>query len=331
MAAVAAVDLTVSKVEILMANRPQIHTAALNTVNNHTEAPNPHKGSNLATQGNDVELGPINGQSGPGAGGADPNAILNECRGIDQGIDTIEQSLRDIERLHAQARGDTGGQSSLGRAIDEKGTTTMGLYRNLAARVKKVKSLPESGSPKNAPQVGRVDRRLKAAINKYQTLDRDYRRQLQSDMARQYKIVRPDASEAEVREAVEDTSNQQIFSQALMQSDRRGNAQGTYARVNERHEEIQKIERQMIELAELFQDMEALVVQQEPLVERIEEQGTVVNEDVGKANVEIAGAIEKARSRNRKKWWCLLIVLLIIIVVVVVAVVVTVINKQKKV
>lgn len=63
-----------------------------------------------------------------------------------------------------------------------------------------------------------------------------------------------------------------------------------------------------MELAQLFQDMETLVVQQEPMIQNIEQKGQEVTENVGKANEEISGAIEKARARNRKKWWCLLIV-----------------------
>lgn len=61
----------------------------------------------------------------------------------------------------------------------------------------------------------------------------------------------------------------------------------------------------MIELAQLFQDVEAAVVQQEPAVEEIETKATVINDNVGKANHEIDGAIDKARARNRKKWICL--------------------------
>lgn len=108
----------------------------------------------------------------------------------------------------------------------------------------------------------------------------------------------------------------------------------------------------MIELAQLFQDVEAAVVQQEPAVEEIETKAGIINDNVGKANTQIDGAIEKARSRNRKKWYCLgalsecliqiqcdirifaeeddLVILLIIIAVVVaVAVVVTNNNKNK--
>ena len=63
----------------------------------------------------------------------------------------------------------------------------------------------------------------------------------------------------------------------------------------------------MYELAQLFQDMEALVVQQEPAVADVEQKSEGIQTNVGKANVEMDGAIKSARARNRKKWWCLLI------------------------
>jgi len=85
----------------------------------------------------------------------------------------------------------------------------------------------------------------------------------------------------------------------------------------------------MIELAQLFQDMEALVVQQEDSVAVIEQKGEEVQENLDKGTEQIGVAIKSARARNRKKWWCLLIVVLIIIVVVVVVVITQVINKPK--
>jgi t-SNARE complex subunit (syntaxin) len=39
----------------------------------------------------------------------------------------------------------------------------------------------------------------------------------------------------------------------------------------------------MIQLSQLFNDLESAVIQQEPAVARIEEQGETVNEEVGKA------------------------------------------------
>lgn len=93
-----------------------------------------------------------------------------------------------------------------------------------------------------------------------------------------------------------------------MQSDRRGQAQSALRAVEGRHKEIQKIEEQMVELAQLFQDLNEIVVQQEPLVENIEQKGEEVRDNVVKANEEISTAIVSARSRNRKKWYCLALV-----------------------
>jgi syntaxin 1B/2/3 len=240
----------------------------------------------------------------------DPNAILNECREIDKGIDSIEKSLENLRLLQQRCLDDpdSSQHSATNRQLDALSSETMTMYRSFAARIKAIKQQPDSGSPKNAPQVGRVDRRLKAAMNQYQNVESDFRRKLQAQMARQYRIVRPEASDDEVREAVEDTSNQQVFSQALLQSDRRGQSRAALSAVENRHAAIQKIEAQMIELAQLFQDMEELVVQQETAVVNIEQKGEEVVDNVDRGNQEISTAIVSARARNQKKWWCLCIV-----------------------
>jgi hypothetical protein len=64
----------------------------------------------------------------------------------------------------------------------------------------------------------------------------------------------------------------------------------------------------MIVLAQLFQDLEAAVIQQEPAVTQIEQRGEEVTDHVAKANTELDGAVKKARAARRKKWWCLGIV-----------------------
>lgn len=162
---------------------------------------------------------PVNGQPG-GYGqqmGRDPNAILNECRDIDRGIDSIERNLDRVRFLQQRSIDDPDASENTqtNRELDTLSSDTKTLYFNFAARIKAIKQQRESGDPRNAPQVGKVDRKLKAAINQYQQVESDFRRKLQAQMERQYRIVRPDASEAEVREACEDTANQQVFSQAV--------------------------------------------------------------------------------------------------------------------
>lgn len=268
----------------------------------------------------DVEMQPLNG---PAPNSKDPDHILNECSAIDRAVDELE---RQLDILRGKQR-DFLADRARKEEVEFMGNDIMTGYRSLGDRLKRIKSSPESGNPRNKNQVGRVDRKLKKAINDYQNVEKDFRRDLTDQQARQYRIVRPDATDAEVREAVEDP-NTQIFQQALLQSDRRGQAQSTLSAVRARHDAIQDIEKKFIELAQLFQDLDNIVVQQDAMVQNIEMKGEEVHDNVVKGNEEIGGAIVKARSARRKKWWCLLIVILILIAIaIIVAVVVEVVIK----
>lgn len=242
-----------------------------------------------------------------GAAGSDPNAILNECRDIDRGIDTIERNLEQLRMLQQRTLddADSSSSSSANQQLDSLSADTMSMYRSLTERVRTIKSNPDSRTPKNNPQVGRVDRRLKSAIQQYQQVESQFRKRTQDQMARQYRIVRPDASEQEVRQAVEDTSNTQVFQQALMQSDRQGRARAALSAVQDRHKALVKIEEQMVELSQLFQDMDTLVIQQEAAVMQIEQKGEEVVDNLDKGNEEMGTAVKSARAARKKKWICL--------------------------
>jgi syntaxin 1B/2/3 len=130
-------------------------------------------------------------------------------------------------------------------------------------------------------------------------------------------IVKPDATPEEVRAVVEDDQGGQIFSQAvssvdvllcmgmfwtryqLMSSNRYGESRAAYREVQERHEDIKRIERTIAELAQLFNDvcsfaliggslvwsssyhqMSIMVEQQDETINIIEAQAGEVEKDV---------------------------------------------------
>lgn len=259
----------------------------------------------MTVAGSNVEMAPLTHNAG--SMGSDPNSILNECRDIDRGVDKIERNLEQLRMLQQRTLddADSSSSSSANQQLDSLSSETMSMYRDLTERVRTVKSNPDSRTPKNNPQVGRVDRRLKQAIQQYQQVESQFRKKTQDQMARQYRIVRPDASEQEVRAAVEDTSNNQVFSQALMQSDRQGRARAALSAVQDRHKALVKIEQQMVELSQLFQDMDTLVVQQEAAVMQIEAKGEEVVDNLDKGNEEMGVAVKTARATRKKKWICL--------------------------
>ena len=69
----------------------------------------------------------------------------------------------------------------------------------------------------------------------------------------------------------------------------------------------------MIELAQMFNEVEELVIAQEPLVQHTERNAEGANTDVERANEQIDKGIASARQRRKLKWFCLFLVILIIL------------------
>lgn len=250
---------------------------------------------------------------------ANPNSILNSCADVNRQITKINEtiaSLQIMQKSSLDAVSDMQ-QKRARKQIDDLSSEIMSLFRKVTGDVKMIKQQPEASSSKNAPQVERLSREITKVRRNYEVSDSNYRKELEAQIARQVKIVRPDATDQEIRAAVEDP-NSQIFSQALLQSDRQGQAQSTRNNVRQRHEEIQKIESQMIELAALFEDMNNLVIQQEEAIINVEMKGEEVVENVDKGTEELGVAIVSARNARKWKWWCLGISVLIFIVIVII-------------
>lgn len=268
-----------------------------------------HTDVNRTLTGSAVEMAPLTQNAGSMAR-EDPNAIRNECRDISNSVRQVESSLEQIKVLQSRVLSDVDSSSSSqsNRQLDALTTETTATYRSLVERVRTVKSKPEGQSAMNKSHVDRVDREVKAVITKYQGVESEFQAAVKQQMGRQYRIVRPDATEEEVQAAVEDTGNGQIFSQALMQSDRQGRARAALSAVQDRHKELLKIEQQMTELFQLMQDLDTLVVQQDAAVVQIEQKGEEIVENLDKGNEEIAVAVTTARATRKKKWICLGIV-----------------------
>lgn len=233
------------------------------------------------------------------------NYILIECRAINQAIDKIEI---DIERLgHLQSRyladTNTSTQSPLWIELDQTRDSVIRRYQGLITVVKNIKSQPESENIRTASQVGNVNRRLRRTFYHYQQVERIFRQESENQIARQYRIIRPDASDLDIREAID--NNVKIFSSTLIQSGRRGEVNLVAEEVSRRHDRIRKIEGQIQEIVQLLQDLETFVVEQGHAVAQIEQREEEIVGNIAEGNAELAGAVEKARATRRKKWWCL--------------------------
>ncbi|KAI9645219.1 hypothetical protein NHQ30_005953 [Ciborinia camelliae] len=243
-----------------------------------------------------------------------PNYILNACRDIDNEINAAAQYAAELDELGYRVQTELD-QAAIARKLDLIAEKSSTQFKAIIEEISKLKRMPESGSSMNQPQIGRVQRKLKQTMETYKAKEMDFEHKIRDQMRREYRIVNPDATDAEVNDAVPNAEPQQMFQQALMTSNRQGQANTTLNAVRQRNEAIKKIEQDIIQIAELFSEMENLVVQQEAAVVNIEMKGEEVVENMDKGVQQMDTAIVSARSRNRKKWYCLGICVIIVAII----------------
>ncbi|KAI5965349.1 SSO2 [Candida pseudojiufengensis] len=194
------------------------------------------------------------------------------------------------------------------------------LQLDLKARIKNVQvQAIHSKDQTKIDQSETCRKRFLDLIQDYRLIEAKNKENSKDQAARQYQIIKPDATQEEIRAVVEDGGDsQQFFQQALLQSNRRGEARSVLNEVQIRHRELLKLEKTMAELTQLFHDMEELVIEQDQPIQQIEEQVGTAQHDIEQGVGHTNKAVKSAKSARKKKIWCLVIVVIIIIILAVI-------------
>ncbi|KAK4180996.1 t-SNARE [Triangularia setosa] len=252
------------------------------------------------------------------------SSILQKCSEISNDVRSLEALLDKFANLQVKLSGATN-QGAIRDEIDTLTTNIMDRFRALKDRVRDVKTDDHQLGGSNR-QVGLVERQVQAAIQKFQSLEGENRKRIREQTERQIRIVKGDISDSEMRRMVD--SEPAVFSQALMQSNRSGQASSVLAAVRQRHQEMQEVEKRLNELVDLMEEMQELLVKQEAVVMQIDQHAEQAAGDMVKANEELEVAVTTARKTRKKKWICLGICVAIIVIIVVAVVAYVMITRQ---
>ncbi|KAG2349646.1 t-SNARE [Suillus weaverae] len=260
------------------------------------------------------------------SGGDSMSDFYAEISSIQDTIKTFNANVSRIDELHSRSLNNTDDAAAQRNAsqLQELVEDTSALSATLKRRVKDLERQGGSGRDGQIrkQQTALVKSKFVDAIQSYQTVEQQYRQKYKQRMERQFKIVKPDATPEEVRAVVNDENGGQIFSQALMNSSRYGESRAAYREVQERHQDIKRIEQTIAELAQLFNDMSMLVEQQDETINTIQATAELVEKDM-EAGVQHTGkAVISARSARKKRWICFFLILLIIAIIAIIVVVV---------
>ncbi|KAH9934668.1 t-SNARE [Fomitopsis serialis] len=262
------------------------------------------------------------------------SAFYAEISSIQDDLRTFNDNVARIGELHSRSLDNTDDAAAqrVAQQLDELVQDTSALSTTLKRRVKALERSPGAGRDGQIrrQQTGLVKQKFVEAIQSYQSVEQQFRSKYKQRMERQFKIVKPDASPEEVRAVVNDDQGGQIFSQALMNSNRYGQAQSAYREVQERHEDIRRIEKTLTELAQLFNDMSVLVEQQEEQINVIETTAASVEKDTELGLNYTEKAVVSARAARKKRWICFGLLLIILIIVAIIIVVEVLKNQNTK-
>ena len=245
-------------------------------------------------------------------------------------IKRIQSIQKELERLHRQSSQEVNPAklSELSASI-EAASTLATKYASHARQVIKdidleneeVRPLSHGqasamrGREQNTTVLKRDYKRAMEGFNKMQgKAQRDY----QDALERQYRIVKPGATAEEIRQIVEDQNGarERIFSMSVAQK---------YAQQKEemqkRATDMRKLERSIVELAALFQDMEFNVTSQQDLLNRISKGVEDIEEETGAAAKDMQQAVRDAKALQKQKIIIIAVVSIIILIILIVIIV----------
>jgi len=242
--------------------------------------------------------------------------FYNQISSIQDELQRFDANVSRIGDLHSRLLNNTDEALSQQNAdaLDGLVEETRALSNQIKNQIQDLEkeSVPQGQDPRiRRNQTSLLRSKFIEALQNYQQVEQQYRTRYRQRVERQFKIVKPDATPEEVSAVVQSDQGAggQIFAQALTSSTRYGESRAAYREVQERHEDIRKIERTLAELAQLFNDMDILVTQQDDTINAIETSATQVQKDTEAGLGQTEKAVEHARSARRKRWFCFLLFL----------------------
>jgi len=266
-----------------------------------------------------VNTGNANSDTVAAGGGVDDmNAFWNEVTDVRNLLRSYNDNVNRIAEMHTRSLnniGDPKGQQQIEDTVAE----TRQMAKQLKNRIKALQA--QGGDSRDGQtrrqQAGLLKTKFQEAIQNYQQVEQRQRNAQKQRMERQYRIVNPNATPEEIRAVANDENPGQIFQQALMNT-RTGESRAAYTEVQERHQDLQRIEQTIAELAQLFNDMAILVEEQGEQVKAIEATTQNVQVDTEAGFVYTEKAKESAMSARKKRWICFFITLIILIIIAIV-------------
>ncbi|KAI8348986.1 t-SNARE [Mortierella sp. GBAus27b] len=242
---------------------------------------------------------------------------------IQSKIQQFQNNITEIDQLSEKSLNSREGEAT--KLLDEKIRVTNNLsteiydrLRALTASNMKVRTKEEYDQHKL--RTSTLSKQFKDAVSRFQNVQHQHGIKSKENMARQFRIAKPDATEEEIRQMVEQDQGS-VFSQQLLQQARSQQAVAALNSVQDRQRELARLQENVVELAQLYKQLEQLMMEQDLTFQQIEESVKRTEVDLESGLGQTHQALQDATSARKKKWMTLgLSVIIIILIIIIVGV-----------
>lgn len=285
---------------------------------------------NAGATGDEIELEETNkkGDSKDNGKGKDATNIGNHMKqyeDIKVGISLIRKNAEAIERLRSQEQRAVNEKerkdimAELDRIMQETSNTGVKIKSQLdKIKVENDKFSAQKENQNSATTQMRLNlyqthiRRFHSEMNAYNQAAQDFKVALKERTRRQLPILVKDITPEKVEEIVESGHAEEVISEALISED----LDNVIHDIEERHKGIMRLERQVLEVYELFRDLATLVDLQQETMDIISERIDKAKDFTAQAERELQSAEEQAKKARQKQCIIFIIVLVILIVII---------------
>ncbi|KAJ3218999.1 Syntaxin-1A [Clydaea vesicula] len=261
-------------------------------------------------------------EKGEGGGNANEE-FFAEIAKIRDEVAIIKQDIDQIDKIHQQALNVISEKESNEKADElekmmDKTNKQSALIRNKLKQMDTVnKTLAKD--PKNANDVrirlsqhGAVAKKFLDVMTEYKSIQTKYQEKYKQRMQRQFLIVKPTATQEEIQEVLENKEEAvPIFAQQVLSGGQKTEAKRALKDIQDRHTDILRIEKSIMELQQLFMDMSVLVAAQGELLNAIDSHVANAVDETEAGITQLKGAV-KLQKKTRKKM-CIIICCLVIL------------------
>uniref|UniRef100_A0A7N0UWN5 t-SNARE coiled-coil homology domain-containing protein n=1 Tax=Kalanchoe fedtschenkoi TaxID=63787 RepID=A0A7N0UWN5_KALFE len=252
-------------------------------------------------------------------------------------VESVKDELREIENTHRRLL-DSHEQSKtlhnsksikdLRSKMDADVTLALKKAKLIKVRLEALdrsnaanRSLPNCGPGSSSDRtrtsvVNGLRKKLQESMNSFNALRNQISAEYRDTVQRRYFTVTGETPDEKTLDVLIETGESETFLQKAIQEQGRGRVMDTIVEIQERHDGVKEMEKNLQELHQVFLDMAVLVQSQGEQLDDIESQVLRASSFVrgGTQQLQTARKLQK----NTRKWTCYAIIILLVIVLFVV-------------